>query len=228
MQANTGLLAQGPRIKVFVGEFGSGKTELAVNYALQLKQLGHKTAVVDIDLVKPYFRTRENRALLEERGVVVIAPDRRLSHTALPTMPENLTQILYQEDCQVVMDVGGGESAIVLGQLNRKFTDNPYQAWMVVNTRRPFTNTPDAIVDTCRRIEQVSRLTVSGIVSNTNLARETTSAHIAEGLAITEKAAALMGLPIKWVVAPEWLADEVKVKYPLFILKPYTMYPWME
>lgn len=227
MQTKSEFLVQGPRIKVFVGEFGSGKTELAVNYALQLKQLGHQTAVVDIDLVKPYFRTRENRALLEERGVVVVAPDRRLSHSSLPTMPENLTRVLYQEDCQVVMDVGGGESAIVLGQLNRKFIDNPYQAWLVVNTRRPFTDTPAAIVDTCRRIEQASRLTVSGVVSNTNLAGETTIAHIAEGLVITEEAAALLGLPIRWVVAPEWLADEVKVKYPLFILKPYTQYPWM-
>ncbi len=228
MQTDTKLLAQGPRIKVFVGEFGSGKTELAVNYALQLKQLGHQTAVVDIDLVKPYFRTRENRALLEGRGVVVVAPDRRLAHSDLPIMPEDLTRVLYQEEFQVVMDVGGGESAVVLGQLNRKFEENPYQAWMVVNTRRPFTNTPEAIVDTCRRIERVSRLTVSGLVSNTNLAGETTCAHIAEGLAITEEAASLLDLPIKWVVASEWLADEVKVKYPLFVLKPYTMYPWME
>lgn len=227
MQTNSELLAQGPRIKVFVGEFGSGKTELAVNYALQLRQLGHQTAVVDIDLVKPYFRTRESRALLEEKGVVVVAPDRRLAHSSLPTMPENLTRILYQEGCQVVMDVGGGESAIVLGQLNRDFSDNPYQAWMVVNTRRPFTNTPAAIVDTCRRIGQASRLTVTGVVSNTNLAGETTTDHIAEGLAITEQAAGLMGLPIKWVVVPEWLAGAVKVKYPLFVLKPYTQYPWM-
>ncbi len=227
MQATRELLAQGPRIKVFVGEFGSGKTELAVNYSLQLKQLGHQTAIVDIDLVKPYFRTRENRSLLEERGVLVVAPDRKLAHSDLPIMPENLTRILYDDQYQVVMDVGGGESAIVLGQLNRKFDENPYQAWLVVNTRRPFTNTPAAIVDVCRRIERVSRLTVSGVVSNTNLAGETTAAHIYEGLAVTEQAAGLLGLPIKWVVAPEWLAAEVKVAYPLFVLKPYTQYPWM-
>lgn len=228
MQTNTDLLAQGPRIKVFVGEFGSGKTELAVNYALQLRQLGHQTAVVDIDLVKPYFRTRENRALLEERGVVVVAPNRKLAHSDLPIMPEDLTRVLYQQEYQVVMDVGGGESAIVLGQLNRKFNENPYQAWLVVNTRRPFTNTAAAVVQVCRRIEQVSRLTVSGIVSNTNLAGETTLAHIDEGLAVAEEAAGLLGVPIKWVVVPEWLADEVAVKYPLFVLKPYTHYPWME
>lgn len=221
------ILARGPRIKVFVGEFGSGKTELAVNYAIQLKESGHKSAIVDIDLVKPYFRTRENRELLEERGVLVVAPDRRLSHSDLPIMPEDLTRVLYQPDYQVVMDVGGGESAIVLGQLNRKFADNPYEAMLVVNTRRPFTATPDAIVDACRRIEQVSRLKVSALVSNTNLAAETTAGHVQEGLAITEEAAGRLGLPIRWVVVSEWLAGEIKTQYPVFVLKRYTHYPWM-
>jgi hypothetical protein len=222
------MLTQGPRIKVFVGEFGSGKTELAVNYALQLRQLGHQTAVIDIDLVKPYFRTRENRALLEERGVLVVAPNHKLAHSDLPIMPEDLHRVLYQQEYQVVMDVGGGESAVVLGQLNRNFDDNPYQALLVVNTRRPFTNTAAAVVDICRRIEQVSRLKVSGIVSNTNLAGETTVSHINEGLTVAEEAAALLAVPIKWVVAPEWLAGEVRTEYPLFVLKPYTHYPWME
>jgi hypothetical protein len=228
MKAQNEMLSQGPRIKVFVGEFGSGKTELAVNYALQLRQQGYKTAIVDIDIVKPYFRTRENRRLLEDAGITVVAPEGRLAHADLPTMPHDLARVLYQEDCQVVMDVGGGESAIVLGQLNKKFADNPYQALLVVNTCRPFTSTPEAIVDACRRIGGVSRLKVTGLVSNTNLAAETTKQLVLDGLAITEKAAAELGLPINWVVVPEWLAGEVSVPYPLFVLKPYTVYPWME
>lgn len=228
MKEQADLLSQGPRIKVFVGEFGSGKTELAVNYALQLRQQGYKTAIVDIDIVKPYFRTRENRRLLEDAGVTVVAPEGRLAHTDLPIMPHDLTRVLYQEDCQVVMDVGGGESAIVLGQLNRKFAENPYQALLVVNTRRPFTSTAPAIVDACWRISGVSRLKVTGLVSNTNLAAETTPQLILDGLAITEAAAAELGLPVNWVVVPHWLAGQVSVPYPVFVLKPYTQYPWME
>lgn len=228
MDKQESVLARGPRIKVFVGEFGSGKTELAVNYALQLKEAGFSAAIVDIDLVKPYFRTRENRELLEEHGVVVVAPDRRLAHSDLPIMPEDLTRILYQQDFQVVMDVGGGESSIVLGQLNRKFADNPYEALLVVNTRRPFTDTPAAIADTCRRIEHASRLKVTGLVSNTNLAAETTLRHVEDGLAITAEAAALLGLPVRWVVVSEWLAGELATEYPVFVLKRYTHYPWME
>lgn len=222
------LLAQGPRIKIMVGEFGSGKTELAVNYALQLKQAGFKTAIVDIDLVKPYFRTRESRALLEEHGVFVVAPEKRFTHADLPVLPQDLTRVLYQTDCQVIMDAGGGESSIALGQLHVKLAENDYQAMLVVNTRRPFTNTPDAIAETLARIESASRLKISCMVSNTNLGAETSEQHIRDGLAIVEKAAALLDIPVGWVVVPEWLAGKVTVNYPVFILKPYTQYPWMD
>lgn len=215
------------RVKIFVGEFGSGKTELAVNYALCLKQRGYNTAIIDIDLLKPYFRTRENRQLLEEQGIQVVAPEQKYSQAALPVLPNDVTRLIYQEDVQVIMDVGGGESAIALGQFHQKFADNPYLALMVVNTCRPFTANAADIVDTLRRIEQSSRLTISGLVSNTNLAGETTATHVLEGLAIVEEAATILGLPIRWVVVPEWLAGQVSVPYPQFILRPYTRYPWM-
>ena len=166
MQTNLELLAQGPRIKVFVGEFGSGKTELAVNYSLQLKQLGHQTAVVDIDLVKPYFRTRENRSLLEERGVLVVAPNRKLAHADLPIMPEDLTRILYDEQYQVVMDVGGGESAIVLGQLNRKFgDDNVYDValiWEYPRTSKEFARPIDLCLQSMALGPNAARAQESG------------------------------------------------------------------
>jgi hypothetical protein len=226
MQHTEDLLTS-DRIKIFVGEFGSGKTELAVNYALRLKQQGYNTAIIDIDLVKPYFRTRESRALLEEQGILVVAPDKKFSQAALPVLPNDVTRLLYQQDCQVVMDVGGGESAIALGQFHNRFADNPYLALLVINTRRPFTATPADIVDAFQRIEQSSRLKITGLVSNTNLAGETTARQVLEGLSIVEEAAGILSLPIRWVVVPEWLAGEVSVSYPVFILRPYTHYPWM-
>ncbi len=216
------------RITIFVGEFGSGKTEIAVNYALQLQQTGQATAIVDMDLIKPYFRTRENRELLENSGVKVIVPDPRLSHADLPIMPHNLIEILAQTTTRVVMDAGGGESAIALGQLKRYFDQSSYQALLVVNTRRPFTGNAEGIANTLQRIEQVSRLKISGLVSNTNLGTETTAAHIHAGLDIVEQAATALNLPVNWVVVPDWLEHSVKVNRPLFMLKPYTHYPWMD
>lgn len=220
-------LAGTSRLKIFVGEFGSGKTELAVNYAIGLKEQGYTTAIVDIDLVKPYFRTRENRKMLEERGIVVAASEKNLSHAGLPVLPQDLSRVLYDHQYQVVMDVGGGESAIVLGQLHQQLQDNIYDAMLVVNIRRPFTSNKEAIIDAIRRIEQAGRITISGLVSNTNLAEETTEEHVREGLAVAEEVALERGLPIKWVVVPEWLSSD-QYHYPVFVLKRYIRYPWME
>lgn len=215
------------RINIIIGEFGSGKTELAVNYSIGLAQNGHKIAVVDFDLVKPYFRTRESRALLEKSGVVVVAPEQHLAHSDLPIMPSNLFRVMYDKECNVVIDVGGGDSAISLGQLNQQLNENGYQAHLVVNTLRPFTNTADDIVNMLQRIERVSRLKVSGFICNTNLAQETTVDHVLNGLKTVESAAKSLELPINLVVIPEWLENKVSITYPLFILKPYTQYPWM-
>ena len=216
------------RITIFLGEFGSGKTEMAVNYALELKAAGNNTTIVDIDLVKPYFRTRENRKLLEQNGVRVVAPDARLSSADLPILPHNLVELFAAADTKVVMDVGGGESAIVLGQLKRYFDLSGYEALLVVNTKRPFTSTTEGIVHVLRRIEQVSRIKISGLVSNTNLGSETTLVNVCEGLKFVQEAGAELGLTVKWAVVPKWLEQEIKLDVPLFVLEPRTRYPWMD
>lgn len=216
------------RIKIFIGEFGSGKTELAVNFSLAIARDGYKAAVVDIDLVKPYFRTRESRALLEKNGIIVVAPEHHLANSDLPIMPSNLTRVLYDHEYTVIMDVGGGDSAVVLGQLNQQLNENGYEAQFVVNTMRPFTKTTEDIVTVLKRIEKISRLKVSGLICNTNLAQETSAEHILDGIKKVEEAAAIVNLPLSLVVVPEWLESTINVSYPVFTLKPYTQYPWME
>lgn len=224
--SNNDLLPQ-QGITLFVGEFGSGKTEMAVNYALYLEKRGYSTAIVDIDLVKPYFRTRENQELLESHGIHVVAPEKRLSNADLPILPQNLFSILADENKQVIIDVGGSESSVALGQISSHLASRGYEALLVVNTCRPFTNSVDGIVSMCSRIEQLARIRITGLVSNSNLAGETTSRHIDAGLAIAESAAQKLNLPLRWVVVPHWLARE-EGPYPVFELKPYTQYPWME
>lgn len=224
---DTQLLMGKERINIFLGEFGSGKTEFAVNYAMSLQESGVNTAIIDIDLVKPYFRTRENRSILEKKGVKVIAPEDRFAQADLPIPPQALTQTLFDQQTHVVMDVGGGESAIVLGQIYRHLVQTGYEAFMVVNTRRPFTTTVTEIISTMKSIERVSRLKISGFISNTNLAGETTVREVLEGIELLRQCAVQTGVPIKCVVVPEWLTDSIQTDVPQFILKPYTHYPWM-
>lgn len=217
-----------PRITILLGEFGSGKTELAINYTLWLKKHGTHTAIVDIDLVKPYFRTRENRNLLEKNGVVVIAPEEKFAQSDLPIMPAALSQYIFDNQYRVVIDVGGGDSAVVLGQLNQQITEQSYEALLVINSCRPFTQTAEETAIVLRRIEQKSRLKISGLVSNTNLAQETTIHHIRNGIKMIDKISQMTDLPVRWVVIPEWLeGQEISTKHPIFVLKRYIQYPWM-
>ncbi|MCX7780239.1 MAG: hypothetical protein N2491_04865 [Negativicutes bacterium] len=216
------------RITIFVGEFGSGKTELTVNYALQLARQGLKTAVVDIDLVKPYYRTRELSETLEANGVLVVAPEKRLAYADLPVLPSQLVRILEDPSYHVVIDVGGGESAIVLAQFRRQIAQMSPAVFMVVNTRRPFTSNETGIVNTLRKIEAVSGLRVTGLVSNTNLGPETAAEHVLAGYVTVDAAAKHLNLPVAWVVVPHWLDGNITLDCPVFILRPYTQYPWME
>ena len=143
---------QKPRIKVLVGEFGSGKTELAVNLATYMQKSGLKTAVVDMDLVKPYFRTREHRQQLEADGVTVIMPQAGLAHADLPVMPQGLPRVLGSPECRVVIDVGGAKSAIVLGQVRKSIQENGCEVLMVVNVCRPFSRNVHEIVTAMRNV----------------------------------------------------------------------------
>ena len=219
---------QAPRIKVLVGEFGSGKTELAVNLALYEQRAGMKTAVVDLDLVKPFFRTREHRLQLEAEGVTVVSPEAGLSHADLPVMPQALTRVMFSPDYHVVMDVGGAKSAVVLGQLRHRLQENGCEVLMVVNTRRPFSGQTQGVLEAIRNIEFVSSLKVTGLVSNTNLGMETTLEHVEEGLRTVREVAAKTGLALRWLILPEWLYGKVTSDAPILPLQPMTQYPWME
>lgn len=215
-----------PRIKVLVGEFGSGKTELAVTLAAYMQQSGMAAAVVDMDLVKPYFRTREHKSRLEAQGVTVVAPPVKLAHADLPVMPTDLTRVLLSPDYRVVMDVGGAKSAIVLGQMRDRIRQNGAEILMVVNICRPFSATVADIVAAIANIEAASGMAVTGLVSNTNLGAETTVEQVMDGLQMTRQVSAVKGLPLRWLVAPAWLFDKLSVAESVLPLQPMTQYPW--
>jgi hypothetical protein len=217
-----------PRIKVLVGEFGSGKTELAVTLASYLQQAGLKAAVVDMDLVKPYFRTREHKQRLEAEGVTVVAAQEKLAQADLPIMPSDLSRVLFNPEYHVVIDAGGSKAAIVLGQIRNRILENGCEVLMVVNICRPFSADVNDIVAAIGNIGAAAGLAVTGLVSNTNLGAETTEQQVLAGLAVTREVSRITGLPVRWLVLPAWLVGTLTVDEPMLPLQPMTRYPWEE
>lgn len=220
------LLLSAPLVKVLVGDFGSGKTELALNFTLYLREHGHKVTIVDLDLVKPYFRTRESQEMLEQLGVQVVAPSKRYANADLPVLPEGLTRVLYAPQEAVIIDVGGSDAAIVLGQLQPYLAGSGYQAWLVINACRPFTSTAAGVQAMLQDIQRASQIRITGLINNTNLGRDTTMREVARGRRIAAQVERETGLPLLFTVMPHWLASEA-ADGPIFTLKPQIKYPWM-
>ncbi len=201
-------------IYIVTGHYGSGKTEFSVNFALSLKEKNEKVILVDLDIVNPYFRSNDARALLENAGVTVIAPKYAGTNVDIPVLPPEIMRIFEEKDAKIVIDVGGDDDgAIALGRYKAFFDNASYEMYLVVNTRRPLTATVSEIAEMKQNIELASRLSVSAFISNTNIADETTPEIVEEGFKIVSEVSKKTGLPVKFVCALDSLADEVAPTY---------------
>ncbi len=203
------------KIYITVGHYGSGKTEFSVNYALHLKKTYKNVILVDLDIVNPYFRSNDARALLEAEGISVIAPDYAGTNVDLPSLPPEVMRIFNVEDTAVVIDVGGDDDgAIALGRYNQFFKNSDYSMSLVVNTRRPLSGTVEEIIEMKQNIEFASRLLVTDLIADTNISHETTKEIIEDGYKTVKQVADILGLPVKYVVSAidADFSDEVKNK----------------
>lgn len=187
------------RLILFTGHFGSGKTELAVNTALNVAEQGRNTILVDIDIVNPFFRSSEVKEILEGRGIRVLAPAFAGTTSDVPALPADIYGV-FSDSAQVIFDVGGDETgARALGRFTPYFAKEPYRMFYCINARRPLSADARDILEMLALIQAKSRLSVTDLINNTNLSYETEVQDVMDGQRITEEVSQTLGLPIAYV-----------------------------
>jgi len=217
-------------VTIVTGCYGSGKTEYAVNLAASVNEKGTPCTLVDLDVVNPYFRSRDVREAFSREGIEVVAPTGAFAHADLPMLPPRIQGVLSQREREVILDVGGDPAgAKVLGRFARQIKSRRYSMVFVVNTRRPSTRESEAIVRMMEGIEARARVPVTDLVANTHLMEETTEALINEGIRITRKVAAERGLGfVGACVLEDYLPrlDTSRIEAEVLVLKKYMRKPW--
>ena len=209
------------RLTIFAGHYGSGKTNLAVNYALHLKTKGYPVKIADLDIVNPYFRTKDSEKELKEADIQLISPAYANSNVDLPALPQELYSLVQRRDFHAVLDVGGDDrGAYALGRYTPYILEeNDYRMVYVANFYRPLTKTPEEALEVMGEIEAACGIKFNCIVNNSNLGNDT----VAEDVAATYKKALALaeisGLPLWFTSAEQTIATPEQ--FPLKLQEKY-------
>ena len=202
------------RLTLFAGHYGSGKTNIAVNYALHLAKEGNPVCIADLDIVNPYFRTKDSANELEAAGVHLISPQFANTNVDLPALPAEAYRLVTDKNTYGIMDIGGDDrGAYALGRyVPAIVAENNYRMAFVANCYRPLTRTPEDALEVMREIEAACSLEFTCIVGNSNLGTETTPQTVLDSVAYTEALSQLSGLPIWLYTATMEVAKELEGK----------------
>ena len=192
------------RLTLFAGHYGSGKTNIAVNYALALAGEGKKVCIADLDIVNPYFRTADSADDLKAAGVDLVSPQYANSNVDLPALPADSYRLVQDKSAYGIMDIGGDDrGAYALGRFVPAIkAEGDYRMVFVANARRPLTETAEDALEIMREIEQACGLSFTCIVNNTNLGNLTTAQTVIESLEYIDRLCELSGLPL-WLHTAE-------------------------
>ncbi len=209
------------RLTIFAGHYGSGKTNIAVNYALYLKNSGYRVTVADMDTVNPYFRTKDSKELFEKNGISLVASQYAGSNVDLPALPSEIYALTEDKTSYAVIDIGGDDrGAYALGRLTPEILkENDFEAVFVINKCRPLISTPEAAAEIMREIEKASGIPFTVIANNTNLGEATTPEIINDSMEYTKAVSKITNLPVKFVSVKECFKNEIETDFEIFPMK---------
>lgn len=217
-------------IVVIVGNYGSGKSEVAINLAVHHRQAGLGVRIADLDLVNPYFRSREARQALATLGIEVVLPPRQYLQADLPVLSPVVSGLIRRPGEIAILDAGGDNvGAMVLAALGDAFAGRACQMLQVVNPLRPATATIAGCLRIRSEIEAAARLPVTGWIGNANLIDETTAEVIRDGYAFARELARSSGLPLACITAAGELADRLDregIECPVLTIRRQLVPPW--
>ena len=219
------------RLTLFAGHYGSGKTNIAVNYAIALAEEGKKVCIGDLDIVNPYFRTADSAQRLKNAGVDLISPQFANSNVDLPALPAEAYRLVQDQSAYGVMDIGGDDrGAYALGRYVPFIKEeNNYRMAFVANCYRPLTRTPEEALEVMREIEAACGLSFTCIINNSNLGTETTPQTVLDSIAYMQKLSQISGLPIflhtATIEVANGLQDKLSPVFPLQLQEKYFDLP---
>ncbi len=217
------------KITIFIGEIGSGKTEISINYAIKLRKEKDKDVdLIDLDIMKPYIRLRDLKDEIEKFGVNVVSPPQRYKQADLPILIHATKSCIFDENRFCVYDIGGGEESSFILRQFPELKEFPYNLFFVVNIFRPFTQTKEEIENAIKTLESASGLKISGIVSNSHLRENTKKEDVIKGYKVVKEVSGVLGIPIAFVGVKESMVDKFRdeefYEY-IFPMKTFIQYP---
>lgn len=223
-------MAHDPNIKIITGHFGSGKTEISINLSLMERKKYEKVAISDLDVINPYFRSREAVKRFEELDIELIAPKGELATADLPIVSGEIHRVFHDPNYHLIIDVGGDkDGAMALGQYYNELKDLDHEMYFVINANRPYVSTVKGIKETIQQIESVSRLKVTALINNTNLGVETTMEEIEKGFEISQEASQELQLPLLYTTISDNLKNESKdfaQHHDVLYIERFMKLPW--
>lgn len=204
------------RVTLLAGHYGSGKTNIAVNLAMELRCRHDRVAIADLDIVNPYFRTIDSRRELEAAGIKLIVSPFAESNVDLPALPQELYAVTDDTSLWSVMDIGGDDrGALALGRYTPALLEEGnYEMLLVMNFYRPLTPDAVSVQEVRLEIEQAGGLPFTGLVNNSNLGAETTPETLLKTREKAEEASRITGLPLKFTTAEARLYEALRPQVP--------------